>query len=258
MNRINELFVRKKKNILSVYFTAGYPDLHDTLPVIQALERHGVDLIEIGMPFSDPLADGPVIQRSSEKALKNGMSLSCLFEQLQDVRESVSIPLILMGYINPVVHYGIENFCRQAAAIGIDGVILPDLPPDVYLNEYEPIFSRHGIHNIFLSTPQTPEDRLQKLVEYSHAFLYMVSSASTTGAKTKITHAQSGYFERIQNLNLPVPKLIGFGISNRETFLRACHFAEGAIIGSAFVKALDEEGRIEERIERFVRAILED
>ncbi len=256
MNRIDHLFKTKKSNILSVYFTAGFPALQDTVPIIQSLEKNGVDLIEIGMPFSDPLADGPVIQKSSEIALQNGMSIKLLFEQLQDIRKQVSIPLILMGCINPILHYGINKFCREATEIGIDGMIIPDLPFDLYLDEYETIFTQYQLHNIFLITPQTSTERLKRIVQHSHGFLYMVSSAATTGAKTNISAMQIQYFKRIQQMKLPLPKLIGFGISNRETFDHACQYAEGTIIGSAFIKALENEGSIDKKIQEFINTIL--
>jgi len=254
-NRINKLFQEKKERILSVYFTAGYPNLEDTVPVIQELVKNGVDLIEIGMPFSDPVADGPVIQHSSLIALKNGMSIRKLFEQLKDIRQTVDIPLILMGYINPVLQYGVEAFCQKCKEIGIDGLIIPDLPMDVYQEEFKAIFEASNLHNIFLITPQTSEKRLQQIDEASSGFIYMVSSNATTGAKSSVSDFQKEYFERINSSGLKNPRLIGFGISNAETFANACQFASGAIIGSAFVKALEDDLPLSEKISRFINSI---
>jgi tryptophan synthase alpha chain len=255
-NRINQLFQDKKENIFSVYFTAGYPELNDTVTIIQTLEKNGADLIEIGMPFSDPVADGPVIQNSSTIALKNGMSIKKLFEQLAKIRESVKIPLILMGYLNPVMQFGVEQFCQKCREVGIDGLILPDLPLSVYQEEFQSVFEQYGLHNILLITPQTSEARVRQIDEASNGFIYMVSSSSTTGAKDKVSDFHAEYFERIKSMNLKNPRLIGFGISNRETFENACKYAEGAIIGSAFVKALEQETGLEERISNFVNRIV--
>jgi len=258
MNRINKLFQEKEKNILSVYFTAGYPKLDDTVPVIQELVKNGVDLIEIGMPFSDPVADGPVIQGSSLVALQNGMSVYTLFEQLKDIRKSVDIPLILMGYINPVIQYGVEAFCRKCGEIGIDGLIIPDLPLSVFEEEYKTIFEVNNLHNIFLITPQTSDERLRRIDEASSGFIYMVSSNSTTGAKEGVTDFQNSYFERISKFGLKNPCLIGFGISNAETFRNACQYAHGAIIGSAFVKALSSDLTLDMKVSQFVKTIATD
>ena len=255
-NRINQLFETKKENILSVYFTAGHPSLNDTVEIIQQLEKNGVDLIEIGMPFSDPTADGPTIQRSSEKALKNGMSLKLLFEQLKDIRQTVKIPLILMGYINPVYQFGVEKFCEKCAETGIDGLILPDLPLDEYEAFYKPVFEKYNLHNILLITPQTGEQRILQIDEASSGFIYMVSSSSTTGSGKKVEDFQREYFERIKAMNLKNPRIIGFGISDRATFENACKYASGAIIGSAFVKAIDSETEIQETVSQFVKQIL--
>lgn len=255
-NRINKLFQEKNRQVLSVYFTAGYPGLEDTVPVIQELVKNGVDLIEVGMPFSDPVADGPVIQHSSLVALQNGMSIRKLFGQLENIRQSVDIPLILMGYLNPVLQYGIEAFCRKCMEIGIDGLIIPDLPMDIYEEEFKPIFEANNLHNIFLITPQTSDGRLHKIDENSTGFIYMVSSNATTGAKTGISGFQEQYFERINSVGLKNPRLIGFGISNAETFANACQYANGAIIGSAFVKALGEPGRLEGKISAFINSIV--
>lgn len=255
MNRINKLFQEKKKGILSVYFTAGYPDLDDTVPVIQELVKNGVDLIEIGMPFSDPVADGPVIQHSSLVALQNGMSIRKLFEQLKDIRQTVDIPLILMGYINPVLQYGVEAFCQKCGEIGIDGLIIPDLPLDVYQEEFKAVFEANNLHNIFLITPQTSEKRMRMIDDLSSGFIYMVSSNATTGAKSEVSEFQKQYFERVNSLNLKNPRMIGFGISNAETFANACEYASGAIIGSAFVKALDGSEPTDRKVSRFINSI---
>ena len=252
-NRINHLFETKKENILSVYFTAGFPNLNDTVEIIQELEKNGVDLIEIGMPFSDPTADGPTIQRSSEIALKNGMSLELLFNQLKNIREKVEIPLILMGYLNPVYQFGVEQFCKKCVEIGIDGTILPDLPLDEFELEYKSIFDRNNLHNILLITPQTSENRIRQIDQSSSGFIYMVSSSSTTGAGKKVEDFQQSYFERIQNMNLKNPRLIGFGISDKSTFKNACKYASGAIVGSAFVKSFNSGLKLKDSISDFVK-----
>jgi len=254
-NRIDQLFETKSENILSVYFTAGFPNLNDTVQIIHDLEKNGVDLIEIGIPFSDPTADGPTIQQSSEIALKNGMNLQLLFEQLKDIRKSVKIPLILMGYINPVYQFGIEQFCQQCAEVGIDGTILPDLPLDEYELNYRELFKKNNLHNILLITPQTSENRIRQIDKVSSGFIYMVSSASTTGAGKKVEDFHRDYFERIQLMNLKNPRLIGFGISDHETFDNACKFANGAIIGSAFINALTESAALTKTVASFVHGI---
>ena len=254
MNRINQLF-KDKTNILSVYFTAGFPELEDTTKIIHALEKNGADLIEIGMPFSDPLADGPTIQASSLTALKNGMSIAKLFEQLKDIRRSVSIPLILMGYINPVHKYGVEHFIEKCAEVGIDGVILPDLPFDEYQELYQETFEKNGVHNIFLITPQTPEKRIRMIDDNTNGFIYMVSSAAVTGAKKGLSDVQRNYFEKVNSLNLKNHTLIGFGIGDHESFAEACKYASGAIIGSAFIKLLNRSTDIEGDIAKFITSI---
>jgi tryptophan synthase alpha chain len=255
-NRIQSLFRNKDKKILSVYFTAGYPEINDTVEIIRELEKNGADMIEIGIPFSDPVADGPVIQRSSETALKNGMTLKLLFNQLEKIRDHVSIPLILMSYFNPVMQYGIENFCLKCCEIGIDGTILPDLPIDVFENEYKELFEKNNLSNIFLITPQTHESRIRMIDRLSSGFIYMVSSSSTTGIKTNVIDSQTDYFERINKMNLHAKKLIGFGISDRTSFEKACTYTNGAIIGSAFIKALSGEGTVKEKVKNFVRNIV--
>ncbi|ADV49640.1 tryptophan synthase, alpha chain [Cellulophaga algicola DSM 14237] len=252
MNRINQKMQEDKK-LLSIYFTAGYPSLNDTVKIIQDLEASGIDMIEIGLPFSDPLADGPTIQNSSTAALKNGMTTNLLFEQLKDIRKSVSIPLILMGYFNPMLQYGVEAFCKKCAEIGIDGLIMPDLPLDVYQDEYEAIFKKYDLKNIFLITPQTSDNRIQQIDTASDAFIYMVSSASVTGSKSGFGTEQTTYFNRIGAMNLKNPQIVGFGINNAETFQQATAHAKGAIIGSAFIKHLTEKGP--EAIPEFVRTI---
>jgi tryptophan synthase alpha chain len=227
--------------------------LNDTVKIIQDLEKNGVDLIEIGLPFSDPLADGPTIQESSTAALKNGMNTALLFEQLKDIRKSVSIPLILMGYFNPVLQYGVEAFCAKCEEIGIDGLILPDLPLDVYKEEYVTIFKKHGLINVFLITPQTSNERIKAIDDASEGFIYMVSSASTTGTKEGFGPDQTNYFNRIAQMDLKNPQIVGFGISNAETFGQATQHAKGAIIGSAFIKYLTKNGV--DKIDDFVKQI---
>ena len=241
MNRISKKLQEDKK-LLSIYFTAGYPSLDDTVKIIQDLEQAGVDMIEIGLPFSDPLADGPTIQESSTAALQNGMTTELLFNQLKEIRKTVGIPLLIMGYFNPIFQYGVEAFCKRCHEIGIDGLILPDLPLDVYQDEYEPVFKKYGLSNVFLITPQTSDDRIKQIDEASDGFIYMVSSASTTGAKEGFGQEQKAYFERIAALDLKNPQIVGFGISNSTTFKQATIQAKGAIIGSAFIKHLTKNG----------------
>jgi len=241
VNRIQQKLQEDKK-ILSIYFTAGYPNLHDTVTIIKNLENSGVDLIEIGLPFSDPLADGPTIQASSTQALKNGMTTAVLFDQLKDIRNSVKIPLIIMGYFNPMLQYGVEDFCKKCQEIGIDGLIIPDLPVDVYNDNYKSIFESYGLINIFLITPQTFEERIRFIDSISKGFIYMVSSASVTGSQSGFGDEQTHYFKRIANMSLNNPQIVGFGIHNNETFLQATTFAKGAIIGSAFIKHLSNKG----------------
>ncbi len=256
MNRITSLFQRKSNNILSVYFTAGYPSLDDTATIIRSLAGSGVDMIEAGMPFSDPVADGPVIQRSSEAALHNGISLKHYFRQVGEAGKDLDIPVLFMGYLNPVVRYGIENFCASCRQAGIDGVILPDLPVDIYKKEIKPVFDKAGLKMIFLIAPQTPEERIRELDEASTGFLYMVASASTTGAKKSIKKKQEAYFTRVKNMKLRNPLIIGFGISSHETFTRACRYANGAIIGSAYINTLKKSTDIASDTRDFVRNIL--
>lgn len=228
--------------ILSIYFTAGYPKLDDTVSIVQDLEKSGVDMIEIGLPFSDPLADGPIIQASSTQALKNGMTTVVLFNQLKNIRASVSIPLIIMGYFNPILQYGVEAFCKKCQEIGIDGLIIPDLPVDVYNEKYKAIFESYGLINIFLITPQTSNERIHFIDSISKGFIYMVSSANVTGSQSGFGDEQTQYFKRIANMNLKNPQIVGFGINNHETFIQATTFSKGAIIGSAFIKQLTNHG----------------
>ncbi len=257
MNRIDRLFTEKAGEILSIYITAGYPGLKDTPLLLQALQDHGADMVEIGIPFSDPLADGPVIQQSSQIALSNGMNLKLLFDQLANIRERIHIPLILMGYLNPVLQMGMEVFLDHCREVGIDGVILPDLPPDEYKSNYRELFQKYGIYHTLLITPQTTEDRIHSIVDLSDGFLYMVADAATTGERDAIGSHQEEYFNRIREMDLSVPGLIGFGISSHDTFRTACRHARGAIIGSAFIRALGQSGPLEETVKAFVQSILE-
>lgn len=255
MNRIDKLFEEKKNNILSVYFTAGYPALGDTVKVIQALEKNGVNMLEIGVPFSDPMADGPVIQESGTQALRNGMSMKTLFSQLADVRQSVSIPLVMMGYLNPIIQFGFENYCREAARCGVDGFIIPDLPFAEYMESYKPIAEKYGVHIIMLITPETSEERIRMIDQHTSGFIYMVSSASVTGAKNRFSDENLAYFRRVNAMQLKNPRLIGFGISNKETFDAACREASGAIIGSKFISLLGSEESIDDAAKKLIAAI---
>lgn len=254
MNRLNELFASKQKPLLSIYFTAGYPILNSTLDIAEALEKAGADFLEIGFPYSDPLADGPVIQQSSQQALQNGMTLKVLFEQLKDLRKRVTIPILLMGYFNPVLQYGVENFCKACADAGVDGVIIPDLPMYEYEGMYKDCFNSNGISNIFLITPHTSDERIRRIDELSNGFIYLLSSSSTTGKNLALNEGADTYFSRIQQMNLKNPTMIGFGISNRESFQKAAQYTRGAIVGSAFVKILAEENYLE-RIKDFIEEL---
>jgi tryptophan synthase alpha chain len=253
MNRIDQKFQEDKK-LLSIYFSAGHPNLEDTVPILKKLQTAGVDMVEIGLPFSDPLADGPTIQESSTKALQNGMTTDKLFSQLENIREEIHIPLVLMGYFNPMMQYGIEKFCQRCQAIGIDGLIIPDLPVDVYHDQYKSLFDQYSLYNMFFITPQTPEQRIRYIDEVSNGFIYMVSSASVTGAKSTFGNTQTAYFQRIADMHLDTPTVVGFGISNADTYTAATANSKGAIIGSAFIKFLEEKGVA--HIEEFVRSIL--
>lgn len=252
MNRIDELFRLKKNGILSVYFTAGHPSVGSTVEIIKSLRKAGTDMIEIGIPFSDPLADGPVIQKSSTIALKNGMRLSLLFDQLKYIRKETDLPLILMGYLNPVLKYGFENFCSRCADTGIDGVILPDLPPEIFREQYSEIFSKSGLYNILLISPQTDPQRVRYIDTVTQGFIYMVSASSVTGIRRSFTDEQISYFKRISGMNLSHPLMIGFGISDRRAFNDACNYANGAIVGSAFIKMLEEKGTGFKNIKKFI------
>ncbi|ADV44029.1 tryptophan synthase subunit alpha [Bacteroides helcogenes] len=240
MNRINQLFQDSPKNLLSIYFCAGCPTLKGTADVIRTLEKNGVNMIEIGIPFSDPMADGIVIQNAATRALRNGMSLRLLFEQLQDIRHDVCIPLILMGYLNPIMQFGFEAFCRKCTECGIDGVIIPDLPFKDYEASYKAIARKHDIRVIMLITPETSEARVREIDAHTDGFVYMVSSAATTGAQTDFDVRKQAYFKKIEDMRLRNPRMVGFGISNRQTFEAACAHASGAIIGSRFVTLLNE------------------
>lgn len=253
MNRIDRVF-KEKSNILNVYFTAGYPDLDDTIRIAETLEEAGADILEVGMPFSDPVADGPTIQASSQAALENGMTLAKLFEQLEKLRDHVSIPVLLMGYVNPIIQYGIKRFCDKCSEIGVDGVIIPDLPMQEYLEDYQEHFNTKGIHNIFLVSPNTSEGRIRRIDQESRGFIYVVSSSSITGAKKGVQEGQLEYYQRIKSMNLKNPLLVGFGISDKETFDTACTYANGAIIGSAFIRQLVEDAS-ESGIKEFVKGI---
>jgi tryptophan synthase alpha chain len=254
MNRLEHLF-STKKNILNIYTTAGFPKLNDTIEVVKELAASGVDMVEIGMPFSDPLADGPTIQQSSEIAIQNGITLDLIFEHIQEIRKTVDIPIVLMGYLNQVVKYDTEKFLSKAKEVGVDGLILPDLPLDIYMDEYKPLFEKHQLKMSFLITPQTSEERIRLIAKESSAFLYVVSSFAITGSKSDIKDSQLDYFNHVNNLELSVPKLIGFGISNAETFSKACAYADGAIIGSAFIKNLKTSTNLSKDIRSFVNSI---
>jgi len=238
-----------------VYFTAGFPALNDTTDIIRALDKHGADMIEIGMPFSDPVADGPVIQESSKKALDNGMRLELLFKQLSGLRAITDIPVILMGYLNPVYKMGVEKFLDNCTAAGIDGLILPDFPAEEYELRYKQMFEERNMYNILLVTPQTPVERIRKIDDLSHGFIYLVSSYSTTGVRNGFGNTQFDYFKKIRDLELKNPGLIGFGISNNETFRTACKYAQGGIIGTAFINALKQDRGIDEKVGEFIRGI---
>lgn len=255
MSRIQELFKRKQNNILNVYCTAGYPLLDSTLKVMRALQDHGADMIEIGMPYSDPLADGPVIQESSTQALQNGMTLKVLFSQLKDCRKTIHLSLILMGYMNTVLQYGFEKFCADAKEVGIDGLILPDLPPYEFESEYGAIIKKYGLDFIFLVTPETPEQRIKQLDKLSSGFLYAVSSSSTTGSQKNMNDVAQ-YLERLRAMNLLNPVLVGFGIGDRASFTEACRHASGAIIGSAFIKAMKNSENEEESVKQFLKSVI--
>ena len=252
MNRIDKT-LREKDNILSIYFTAGFPELDSTTEIIESLESAGADMIEIGLPFSDPLADGQTIQISSKNALDNGMSTKILFKQLKDIRYHVNLPLIIMGYFNPIFQFGVEDFCKKCNEIGIDGLIIPDLPIDIYLSDYKRIFEKYKLYNMFLITPQTSQKRIEYIDKNSNGFIYVVSSSSITGSTNNFDTRSIDYFKRLQKMKLSTPKIIGFGISNYENFSKAIQYSQGCIIGSAFIKNIQNHGI--ESIDKFVKNI---
>lgn len=255
MNRIDQLFKDKKENILSIYFTAGFPQLEDTLPVMEAIEAAGADIIEVGMPYSDPVADGPTIQESNKVALDNGMNMKKLFSQLEGMRKKISIPVVLMGYLNPIMQYGIEAFCKKCHELGIDGLIIPDLPIQQYQEDYKALFDQYDLRNTFLISPQTSEERIREIDKQSDGFIYMVSSHSITGAKSGISDQQVAYFDRVKAMNLQNPRLIGFGISDHGTFAKASSYSHGAIIGSAFIKVLRDAKDLHQDIKTYIQAV---
>lgn len=256
MNRIHYLFNNKKERVLSIYFTAGFPDLEDTLPIMEAIQAGGADIIEIGVPYSDPVADGPTIQDSNKIALDNGMSMKKLFDQLVGFRAKIHLPVVLMGYINPIMQFGMEAFCKKCKEVGVDGLIVPDLPMQQYLDEYKAMFEEYGIVNTFLISPQTSEKRIREIDEKTDGFIYMVSSHGTTGAKAGISGEQIAYFERVEAMNLKNPRLIGFGISDSETFSKASEFSNGAIIGSAFIKKVKDAKDLSADIQNYLKSVI--
>lgn len=255
MNKINALFRDRPRGILSVYFTAGFPRPGDTPAIIRALEAGGASMIEVGIPFSDPLADGPVIQQSSAVALRGGMTLERLFAQLALVRDETRVPIVLMGYLNPIMQYGFENFCRDCRETGVSGMIIPDLPLDDYAREYKPVADRHDLRVIMLVTPETPDERLRLIDDHAGGFIYMVSSAAVTGARPRFDEEQLAYFRRINAMGLRNPRLIGFGISNKPTLDAAFAHASGAIIGSKFVSLLAEHESPAEAVQALFQAL---
>lgn len=257
MNRIDQLFQRKKERVLSIYFTAGFPKLEDTLPIMKAIEEAGADIIEVGMPYSDPIADGPTIQESNMQALANGMGMKVLFSQLENMRQQVSLPVIMMGYLNPIMQYGMEKFCQKCQEIGVDGLIVPDLPMQQYQEEFKTLFDSYGLHNIFLISPQTSEARIREIDQNSNGFIYMVSSHSITGAKSSISEEQISYFNRVRDMQLKNPKLIGFGISDAETFSTASSYSNGAIIGSAFIKQIKDSEDLRADIVTYIQSVIQ-
>jgi tryptophan synthase alpha chain len=257
MNRIQTLFQNKKKRVLSIYFTAGFPNLEDTVPVMQAIEAAGADLIEIGIPYSDPIADGPTIQESNMIALDNGMTLKKLFAQLEDMRNHITLPVVLMGYLNPIIQFGIEKFCEKCKEVGVDGLILPDLPLQQYLEEFKDVFDKYGLSNTFLISPQTSESRIREIDHHSNGFIYMVSAHSITGAKKGISAEQITYFERVQKMELKNPTLIGFGISDSSSFSTASSYSNGAIIGSAFINIINNSQDLRIDIINYIKSVIQ-
>lgn len=256
MNRIHYLFNTKQDRVLSIYFTAGFPKLEDTIPVMEAIEAGGADIIEIGIPYSDPIADGPTIQDSNMIALENGMSMKKLFEQLKGFRAKVHLPVVLMGYLNPIMQFGMEEFCKKCKEVGVDGLIVPDLPMQQYLDEYKSLFDSYGLVNTFLISPQTSEKRIREIDENTDGFIYMVSSHSITGAKADISEEQIAYFERVKAMNLKNPRLIGFGISDAQTFTTASKYSNGAIIGSAFIKTVKNSQNLNQDIQDYIQSVI--
>src|SRR6476620_9979524 len=255
MSRLHNLFQQKNKRILNVYCTAGYPTLQSTVHIMRSLQENGADLIELGMPYSDPLADGPVIQASSSKALQNGMTISTLFEQLKDLRKVISVPVILMGYLNPLLQYGFEKFCAKAAEVGIDGIIIPDIPMYEFEQEYRAVIEKYGLDFIFLVTPETSDERIKNLDQLSSGFLYAVSSSSITGSDKDFSPVET-YLHKLQALKLKNPVLVGFGIKDKGSYETACKYANGAIIGSAYIKALESDDNVETATREFLNGIL--
>ena len=256
MNRIDYLFQTKKERILSIYVTAGFPNLEDTLPVMEAIQAAGADIIEIGLPYSDPIADGPTIQESNTIALENGMSIKKLFTQLLGFRAKIHLPVVLMGYLNPIIQYGVEEFCKKCKEVGVDGLILPDLPLQQYAEEYQEIFEKYGLFNTFLISPQTSEKRIREIDQHSSGFIYMVSSHAITGGKSAISPEQLAYFERVEAMNLIHPRLIGFGISDAASFQMASRYSQGAIIGSAFIKQIKDSTDLNQDINTYIKGII--
>ncbi len=256
MNRIHYLFNTKQDRVLSIYFTAGFPKLEDTIPVMEAIEAGGADIIEIGIPYSDPIADGPTIQDSNMIALENGMSMKKLFEQLKGFRAKIHLPVVLMGYLNPIMQFGMEEFCKKCKEVGVDGLIVPDLPMQQYLDEYKSLFDSYGLVNTFLISPQTSEKRIREIDENTDGFIYMVSSHSITGAKADISEEQIAYFERVKAMNLKNPRLIGFGISDAQTFTTASQYSNGAIIGSAFIKKIKDSQNLNQDIQAYIQSVI--
>lgn len=256
MNRIDQLFQQKKERVLSIYFTAGFPKLEDTLPIMEAIEAAGADIIEIGIPYSDPIADGPTIQESNMIALENGMSLKVLFNQLKELRKTVSLPVVFMGYLNPIIQFGMEAFCAKCKEVGVDGLILPDLPMQQFLDEFKELFDKYDLRNTFLISPQTSEKRIKEIDQHSNGFIYMVSSHSITGVQRGISDEQVAYFERVAALNLKNPRLIGFGISDAESFNKVSQYSNGAIIGSSFINIIKNSENLKEDIKTYIQEVI--
>lgn len=252
MNRIHTLFNTKKECVLSIYFTAGFPELESTMEIMEAIQTGGADIIEIGVPYSDPVADGPTIQDSNMVALENGISLKKIFDQLKGFRAKIHIPVVMMGYLNPIMQYGMEAFCKKCKEVGVDGLILPDLPMQQFIDDYKELFEEYGLVNTFLISPQTSEKRIREIDENTNGFIYMVSSHSITGAKAGISDEQIAYFERVKAMNLKNPRLIGFGISDSETFSKASEYSNGAIIGSAFIKTVKDSQNLSGDIQQYL------